>query len=338
MNTKQLPYIVAIANKGSLSAAAAQLNISQPALSNYLADLHAQYGVEFFTRQNKQLYPTPAGQIYIAAACKILELQAQAAASIQMLQQGAYHQLRIGVTPHRGARLMASLYPQFNKMFPQTELIIKEGYADQLMSYVLSGETDYSLSTFLENEKTSDDLEFLPICEEDVLLSVPTFIPAPHSGKSIDGKAPLVDLADFQSMPFVMMGKNTTLGQLSLKCCKEAGFSPTIVYCSSNVMFVDAMIRSGAGVGLIPGQYAVPADEVSYYRLQTPSPFCTCFITRRGHTYIPQMRYLVYLFMKSCIENSCYHFCFGPDLNAIVDEFENVPLLPTGKEGVHYGY
>ena len=48
MNLDQLPYFVAIASYGSLSAASRQLGVSQPALSSYLAELEKNYGMPLF--------------------------------------------------------------------------------------------------------------------------------------------------------------------------------------------------------------------------------------------------------------------------------------------------
>ena len=57
MNTRQLTYVVSIAETGNLSAAAKELGVSQPALSKYLAELEDELGTELFLRYKKQLYP-----------------------------------------------------------------------------------------------------------------------------------------------------------------------------------------------------------------------------------------------------------------------------------------
>ena len=68
MNTRQLTYVLSIAETGNLSAAAKELGVSQPALSKYLAELEDELGTELFLRYKKQLYPTAAGKIYLEAA------------------------------------------------------------------------------------------------------------------------------------------------------------------------------------------------------------------------------------------------------------------------------
>ena len=58
MNTRQLTYVLSIAETGNLSAAAKELGVSQPALSKYLAELEDELGTELFLRYKKQLSPT----------------------------------------------------------------------------------------------------------------------------------------------------------------------------------------------------------------------------------------------------------------------------------------
>ena len=85
MNLSQLKYIIAIANTGSLSVAAQQLGISQPALSKYLAKQQKEIGLELFYRDKKRLQPTEAGRLYLEAARKILTLQKDTAASMRSI-------------------------------------------------------------------------------------------------------------------------------------------------------------------------------------------------------------------------------------------------------------
>ena len=77
MNTKQLHYILAIAEEGGLTAAAEKLHITQPALSKYLAELEKELGTELFFQHKKRYYPTAAGKIYLDAASRIIAVKEQ---------------------------------------------------------------------------------------------------------------------------------------------------------------------------------------------------------------------------------------------------------------------
>ena len=78
MQIKNMSYIIALAEAGTLSAAGKQLGISQPTLSVFLSNLEQELGIDLFLRDKKKLIPTPAGRIYLEAARRILATQADA--------------------------------------------------------------------------------------------------------------------------------------------------------------------------------------------------------------------------------------------------------------------
>lgn len=329
MNLAQVHYIVAIANTGSLSLAAQQLGVSQPALSRYLTKLEQECQLELFYREKKKLKPTQAGRIYLEAAHKIIAVQRQALSSIHALDtEREKKHLRIGVTPHDGAYAVTKLYPPFKRRFPQTELILFEGYTQKLYEAVRNGKTDYLMTTFLLDHQ---GLRLLPLFEEELLLSVPVFHNlAALSGSNVDHLSE-VDLADFRDSPFVLMDDTTTIGPLSQKAIQAADFQPIVVFQSANGYLVDEMIRSGVGVGLIPRHYAVPSEDVVYFRLKEPYALQYCIVVREDHELSKEERYLTYLQLKLREADCAISFCWSNELRALVDEFDMDEILPLGK-------
>lgn len=322
MNIDQLPYIIAIAKTGNLSAAASHLGISQPALSKYLIKLENETGFKLFTYYKKKLYPTNAGQVYLDAAYKIRGIQLSMTNSIQALHTRERKKLYIGVTPHRGVQLIAKTYPQFTKLFPFTELIFKEGYASQVREYIRADKASLAMTTYDGYEEQG--IQYQPLLDEELVLSVPVFhTMANRAGTNTDRLA-TVDIMDFQDTPFVLMGPNTTIGKVSTRVFTEAGFTPTVVYTSDNILMVDEMIRAGTGVGLISRYYALPSKEVVYFSLKKPLFFTVCVISKKGHAYSKEERYLIYLQLKYHADNLQYEFRWDNTLRAIVDEFESI--------------
>ena len=115
MNTKQLHYILAIAEEGGLTAAAEKLHITQPALSKYLAELEKELGTELFFQHKKRYYPTAAGKIYLDAASRIIAVKEQTYQMISELSVGYQKTITIGVTPLRGAIAIAKIFNLFHK-------------------------------------------------------------------------------------------------------------------------------------------------------------------------------------------------------------------------------
>jgi hypothetical protein len=72
MSLDQLRTVVAIADQGTVTAAAEKLHISQPPLSRQLADLEDELGIRLFERQPRGMRLMPAGEIFVAHARLIL--------------------------------------------------------------------------------------------------------------------------------------------------------------------------------------------------------------------------------------------------------------------------
>lgn len=331
MNTKQLPYLIAIAETGNLSAAAHKLNVSQPALSKYLTDAEREYGMPLFYREKRQLKPTEAGDVLIAAARQILDVRERTRSSISGLGRTDKQTIRVGITPHRGAQVMAMIYPHLLKRFPNVQIATVEGYAQELLNLAAAGEVDFSLVTAYEQKL---GLHMLPFYDEEIVLSVPVFHNLARLGSRDVKKAPKIDLADFRDSPFVVMGENSTLGGLTKRTVLRAGFEAMEVFSSDNVLVVDQMIKTGAGVGLIPWHYAKPCEEAVYFRLKDAPFFTLCMMMREEYVLSKPERYLMYLKVKMYDERNIpdwHNMRWTEQLRSIMLEFDS----EYDFEGVH---
>ena len=89
MNLKQLEYFIAIADGGSISAAARSLHISQPPLSTQMHLLEDELGQILFDRGPRSIRLTEAGRLFYERAQNILDMAAAAKKDLEQLGQGA---------------------------------------------------------------------------------------------------------------------------------------------------------------------------------------------------------------------------------------------------------
>ena len=87
MNLNQLKIFYLTAKRGNLSAAAADLNITQPAVTKGIQRIQEYYEVRFVNRFGKKLALTDAGQVLYEVAEKVFELESLAEDSIRDFQQ-----------------------------------------------------------------------------------------------------------------------------------------------------------------------------------------------------------------------------------------------------------
>ncbi|GLR67081.1 hypothetical protein GCM10010909_17620 [Acidocella aquatica] len=95
-----LAIIREVERQGSLTAAAAQLNLTQSALSHAIAKLEDQIGVKIWRREGRSLQPTQPGEFLLSVANRLLPQFAHAEERLRQFAKGERGTLRIGMECH----------------------------------------------------------------------------------------------------------------------------------------------------------------------------------------------------------------------------------------------
>lgn len=101
MNLREQLYVCTLAETGSLTQAARQLFISQPALSLFISNLENTLGIRLFDRIGKQFVLTYAGELYVARARQMLELKDSFDMELSEVINGQNERLRVGMQEDR---------------------------------------------------------------------------------------------------------------------------------------------------------------------------------------------------------------------------------------------
>ena len=167
MNTRHARMILAILREGSFTAAAKSLAITQPTLSQTVRQIETQLGEPIFTRGKSPVQLTPAGELYVLAARRMIQTETQLQEAITMLHGRAEGTLRIGVMSHRSDELLPQVVPDFFNAYPGVRLEIREKDSPELEQLLIGGELDMAL---LLTEKQHNKLEYRQIASEEVVL------------------------------------------------------------------------------------------------------------------------------------------------------------------------
>ena len=119
----RLQQLMTVARCGSISRAAEELNISQPALSRSIAALESRYGFQLFSRIGHGVLPTAAGAQVIAQAEPLLQSMRVFESNLGLLARGAAGALKLGLPPLLASQLLARLASEF--LSPQTQVEIR---------------------------------------------------------------------------------------------------------------------------------------------------------------------------------------------------------------------
>ena len=183
-HTWRLTHFLAIAETGSVQAAARHLNVSQPAITKSIRLLEDHLGASLFDRSPSGMMLTEAGRT-LRSRARNIELEWNAALSdLAEGRQGTRGVLRIGVGPTYATLFLPAVLSEMNKCFPNVEFVVRTGVGTELLTALQSGEISVYVGG-LESEfigKRNDILEHpiytqfneLAVSDRHPVLDLPT--------------------------------------------------------------------------------------------------------------------------------------------------------------------
>jgi len=138
LNTRQLAYFVAVAEHGSISAAAASMSIAQPSMSENIAKLEKQLGVQLLLKGARGIQLTEAGKLLARRSVEILGEVDALVDEVQQLSDDPRGTALIGFTPSLGILLTVPLLETINAEYPDIRLAFSEGMSGDVVDWVLS--------------------------------------------------------------------------------------------------------------------------------------------------------------------------------------------------------
>ncbi len=170
MDYSKYQYVITVAEMQSISRAARELYISQPALTKYINKLEEDLGVKLFYRNVIPITLTYAGEIFVSEAKKILDIKNRLDKELEEICEMKKGRLSIGVSASRGETWLPAMLPVFKKRYPGIELKIIEGSHMYLEDHIIKGMIDIILTTL---PFYSDEIDYQILTEEKIVLIAP---------------------------------------------------------------------------------------------------------------------------------------------------------------------
>lgn len=164
MNLHQLRVFLSVYETGSISAAARQLRISQPAASKQLTEFESVVGAPLFDRLPRGIRPTPGADELAPIARRLFAAEREAEALLAERGQPTESRLAIGASTTIGSYLVPELFGQLRRQHPHAQLRLEIGNTKLVQELVRKNEVDLGLteglpdaegllcSTFAEDE------------------------------------------------------------------------------------------------------------------------------------------------------------------------------------------
>lgn len=254
----------------TVAATAEAAHLTGPAVSQQLAALEKEVGMQLLVKQGRTLELTAAGSLLVDHAEVILGGMAAAEADLAALRGGHGGLIRIAIFPSAARTLMPAVWRHLaDDNTRGVDLRLRESEPDDATQALRQGHVDIAVV----HAYTLLPRDLPPGCELHPLLEEPVHLAlhpdrALHHGLVSDQD---VDLAQFAGHDWLMPGPESSCHEMTQRACGAAGFVPKAVALATDFAVLAALVAVDAGVALIPNM-ALPADisKLSLHPLAEP--------------------------------------------------------------------
>mgnify|MGYP003670637575 CR=1 FL=1 len=247
METRRLDYFVRIVDAGSISRAAQDLGLAQPALSQQLAILEQDVKAQLLHRSRQGVTPTAAGRQFYRQARIILRQVAEARGLVTVAEQSLAGTVAVGFPNSAAAILCLPLIERLSTEHPQIELHVTEGYNAVLTEMARKGQLDISV---LYQETPPPGMTSEPLWTEDLLLVSPP-------GSALGTSVPLETVA---RVPMMIPSQANSARIILDKHLNKLGLSANLSLQADSLVTLKKAVRQGMGHTILP--WPAVAEEV----------------------------------------------------------------------------
>jgi LysR family nitrogen assimilation transcriptional regulator len=167
MELRSLHYFVRIAELGSITRAAAHLHVAQPALTRHVQRLEDELNVALFTRANRGVRLTEAGQKLLDGATRVLRDIERTGDEIRAQDAHPSGKIVLGITPTLCPVLVPELFARMRRDYPMIELKVMHAGMVRLEEFVIDGRVDIALLSELSRSRL---IQSTRVAEEEMVL------------------------------------------------------------------------------------------------------------------------------------------------------------------------
>lgn len=249
MRFREYEYLLAIAKEKSIVRAAQSLYISQPALSRLLQNVEAELGVALFERGGRGMVPTPAGELYLENAKRLVRMN-----------EDFYSTLRRGSGLQKILLAYPMIYSNFvtGKVVPE---ISRRAYPISLISQpasqhnILNGLLDelWPLALGIVTKEYAPLLGYRVIGEQEMVLAVPKGHSLERLAQSsANSKYPVISAHCLAAESFLMPRETSYSGRFAKNYFTANRIHPPVLLHTQFTSPLYQSVASGAGIAILP--------------------------------------------------------------------------------------
>ena len=246
MELERLRLFVRVADLGSLTKAAAVLDMVQPVISRGISHLEQEIGGRLFHRTGRGVKLSALGEKLLPRARALLRDADDVMQYAKRASGTPSGEVRIGLPASFSTPVVALLLRNTLETMPDVRLKIFEGTLGRLDEWLSEGRIDISL-----NYRDSR----VPLCDERVIASVGTYLVGCVGDPLVAG--PTVDFAAFDGIPLILSATGSGLRVLLAELAQRHGIVIRPVVEVDSLHLHIELVRAGFGYAVMTPQAIV---------------------------------------------------------------------------------
>ncbi|GGL76797.1 LysR family transcriptional regulator [Wenxinia marina] len=282
---KQARYFVGVAEYGTVSRAAAELSISQSAVTEALKDLEARLGVRLMERRHRGMELTYHGHVFLRHAKAILTEAANAEMTLSGRDNVGTGTLALGVTSMTSGYVLSDLLSRFRRAQPGVEVTAVEDTGEYLEHLLIGGELDLALMVVpAAQDRQGLHTEILAVSPYRLWLPL---------GHPLTQKESIA-LQDLVGEPHIVLDIDEMRAE-ALRLMSSFADKPRVAFRTRSVEAVRSLCASGAGIALLPDliyrPWSLEGDRIESRDVSGTLPVVQVgLVWRRGARITPSAR------------------------------------------------
>jgi LysR family transcriptional regulator, transcription activator of glutamate synthase operon len=256
VHLEELEWFVVLAETEHVTEAAAELGVSQPTLSRALARFEDQAGIQLFDRVNRRLRLNAYGQIMLEHARRSVAEMRSATEQIAALRDPENGRVRLGFLHSLASWYVPEQLRRFRQSAGGIDFELVQGPAHEITERVLRGQADIAITAPRPDGR---GFAWHRLYVERLCLAVPR-------GHRLSSRA-RVRLSAAAEEPFVALGDQFGLRQVTNELWSEDGVDPDIVFEASEIPTMEGLVAAGFGVAVVPVPRSGGESKVAYVPL-----------------------------------------------------------------------
>lgn len=243
MNTESLRHLLALADSGSFSEAAARSGVTQPAVSLALKKMERDLGVKLFERSGNRYVATSVGVVFMEHARRVVDAEAGLLSAVERSVGVLTGKLRVATSNIPGEYVLPLILSGFRAEHPDLEPVLEVMDSSRVIDSVLSGRFELG---FVGSSIVPDGLELIPFCPDALRVICP-----PSHPLAVKRSVRPQQLAD---QKLVLREDGSATRVLMLAALTAAGLDPGRLQVEMELGSTSAVIsavESGAGISMV---------------------------------------------------------------------------------------